>query len=279
MKRQKGIHPCFIIAVALDPRFKHMQGCGIHPNEVETIWEKVLQLIITYKTTDNENDSTVSSAEDDNDNDNDNDNDAAPVAPENADISFLTDLNLIVSNINDNNNNTGSAYIPLVDTTTLIHITTVLARFPRRKVILVGDLNLDLDSCESARDMQIADILATSGLLNMHRHFKSPGRYRRPATWYHKRKGNIIKSRPDYFLCSDWRIIRRYGIRDPRHIATDHKLVLGTLISNTLRENKCYLHGRSKFPHRTPQMGPSSRLDSLCDDIEEATLPPVSTPE
>ena len=48
MKRQKGIHPCFIIAVALDPRFKHMQGCGIHPNEVETIWEKVLQLMITY---------------------------------------------------------------------------------------------------------------------------------------------------------------------------------------------------------------------------------------
>ena len=52
----------------MDPRFKHMQGCGIHPNEVETIWEKVLQLMISTKTTDNENDSTVSSAEDDNDN-------------------------------------------------------------------------------------------------------------------------------------------------------------------------------------------------------------------
>ena len=104
MKRQKGIHPCFIIAVALDPRFKHMQGCGIHPNEVETIWEKVLQLMISTKTTDNENDSTVSSAEDDNDND----NDAAPVAPVNADISFLANLNFLASNINDNNNNTGT---------------------------------------------------------------------------------------------------------------------------------------------------------------------------
>ena len=48
MKRQKGIHPCFIIAVTLDPRFEHMQGFGIHPDEVETIWEKVLQLMITY---------------------------------------------------------------------------------------------------------------------------------------------------------------------------------------------------------------------------------------
>ena len=93
-----------MITVALNPRFKHMQSCGIHPNEVETIWEKVLQLMITYKTTDNENNSTVSSVGDDNDND----NDAAPVAPENADISFLADLNFIVNNINDNNNNTGT---------------------------------------------------------------------------------------------------------------------------------------------------------------------------
>ena len=75
-----------------------------------------------------------------------------------------------------------------------MHITTALARFPRWKVILVGDLNLDLDSIESERDMQIADILATSGLLDMHRHFKSAGRCRRPAAWHHKREGNVIKS-------------------------------------------------------------------------------------
>ena len=103
MKRQKGIHPCFIIAVALDPRFKHMEGCGVLPNEVEAIWEKVLQLMITLKSSDNENDGTVSIAEVDND------NDAAPVAPieeENTDISFLANLHLIGSNINNNNNNT-----------------------------------------------------------------------------------------------------------------------------------------------------------------------------
>ena len=81
---------------------------------------------------------------------------------------------------------------------------------------------------------------------------------------------------PDYFLCSDRQIIRRYGVLDPRHFATDHKLVLGTLISNTLKENKCYLHGRTKFPRRIPKMGPSSRLNSLWDNIEETALPPVS---
>ena len=115
-------------------------------------------------------------------------------------------------------------------------------------MILVGDLNLDLDSCESERDMEIADSLATSDLLDMHRHFTSPGKHSKPATWHQKREGKTVQSRPDYFLCSDRRIIKRYAIRDPRHFATDHHLVLGTLLSNTLRENKCYLSSRTKFP-------------------------------
>ena len=89
----------------------------------------------------------------------------------------------------------------------------------------------------------------------------------------------MIKSRPDYFLCSDRQIIRQYSIRDPHHFTTNHKLVCGTLISNTLKENKAYLHGRSKFPHRTPKVGPSLRLESLCHDVEQAALPPLSIPE
>ena len=99
------------------------------------------------------------------------------------------------------------AYIPPADTTTSIHITTALGRFPNQKVILMGDLNLDLDlnlnSIEKDRDMEIADVLATSRLLNIHRHFKSARRCRRPATWHQKLKGKVVKSRPDYFLCSD----------------------------------------------------------------------------
>ena len=45
------------------------------------------------------------------------------------------------------------AYIPPADSTTLAHIASALARFPSRKVILVGDLNLNLDSTETDRDM------------------------------------------------------------------------------------------------------------------------------
>ena len=129
------------------------------------------------------------------------------------------------------------AYVPPTDSTTSVYIVAALACFPSQKVILVGDLNLNLDSLETERDMEIADILATSRLLDMHHHFKTHGRNRRPATWYQKREGEVIKSRPNYFLCSDRRIIRRYRIRDPRQFTTNHKLVCGTLISNTLKEN------------------------------------------
>ena len=171
------------------------------------------------------------------------------------------------------------AYIPPADSTTTAHVASALARFPRRKVLLVGDLNLNLDSLETDRDMEIADCLATSGLIDMRRHFKLDGKNRMPDTWHRTREGEPVRSRPDYFLCSDRRIIKRYRIRDPRHFTTDHKLVCGTLISNTLKENKAYLNGRSKFPYRTPKMGPSSRLDSICHDVEQAALPPVSKPE
>ena len=52
------------------------------------------------------------------------------------------------------------AYVPPANTTTLVHIAAALARFPSRKVILVGDLNLNLGSIETDRDMKIANIFA-----------------------------------------------------------------------------------------------------------------------
>ena len=66
------------------------------------------------------------------------------------------------------------AYVPPNDTTTLIQIAAALDRFSRRrKVVLVGDLNLNLDSVESDWNMEIAKVLADVRLLNMHHHFKS----------------------------------------------------------------------------------------------------------
>ena len=94
------------------------------------------------------------------------------------------------------------AYVLPTDTTTLIHIAAALDRFSHQKVILVGDLNLNLDSIESDQDVEIANVLADSGLLDMHHHFKLRRNFNRQSTWHQKREGNIVQSRPDYFLCS-----------------------------------------------------------------------------
>ena len=73
----------------------------------------------------------------------------------------------------------------------------------------------------------------------------------------------------------DQQIVRRYGIRDPRHFVTDHKLACDTLISNTLKEHKSDFHGRTRFSPQAPKMGPSLKIDSICHDIKLVALPPA----
>ena len=83
--------------------------------------------------------------------------------------------NVISAEIVSGNKSYGivGAYVPPKDSTTLVHIAAALDRFQRRKnVILVGDLNIDLHSPESERDMEIAQLLTDSGLCDMHYHFK-----------------------------------------------------------------------------------------------------------
>ena len=75
------------------------------------------------------------------------------------------------------------AYVPPTNTTTTVYIAAALGRFSRqRKVILVGDLNLNLDYVESESDMEIAQLLASSGLLDMHRHFTSRRNFNQQKT-------------------------------------------------------------------------------------------------
>ena len=94
-------------------------------------------------------------------------------------------------------------YVPLADTTTLVHIAAALGYFPQRKVILLGDLDLDLNSIETDRDMDITDTLAESRLLDMHHHFKLRRKFKRQNIWHQKREENVAQSKPDYFLCSN----------------------------------------------------------------------------
>ena len=94
-------------------------------------------------------------------------------------------------------------YVPPSTTTTLVHIAAALGRFPNRKVIFLEDLNLDLDSLVTDRDMKIANILAASGLLDMHHHFKWRRKLKQQDILHQKRKGTVAWSRPNYFLYSN----------------------------------------------------------------------------
>ena len=69
MNRQEGIHPCFIIAMCLDPRFKELKTAetGVKDVEREDIWKKVFELMVQEKSsvrTNNKNNTTTIGEED-----------------------------------------------------------------------------------------------------------------------------------------------------------------------------------------------------------------------
>ena len=87
-----------MIASDLGPRFKRVEGRRTLCDIVETIWEKVLELIIALKSSDNGNDYTSSISKVD--------SSAAPEAPgveDNGNINFLAHLSLVRTSINISN--------------------------------------------------------------------------------------------------------------------------------------------------------------------------------
>ena len=71
-------------------------------------------------------------------------------------------------------------------------------------------------------------------------------------TWGILRKGREVRSRTDYILGTDRRLIRNVSLWDPWH-NTDHYMVLGCLSSASRKEHKRYLGGRKWWPTRPPK--------------------------
>ena len=63
-------------------------------------------------------------------------------------------------------------YIPPNDLTTLGYLEQALERFPTGNPVVLGDLNVNLESPRDEREMEIVDLLCTSGLQDMMSHFK-----------------------------------------------------------------------------------------------------------
>ena len=100
MNRQLlGIHPCFLIAMCLDPRIKPLKKGGICDDEVHSIWKNGLQLMIEERRSANGDGNDVGS---------DFKNDDGPVPPvggDNDNLGFLTQLDHVVGTNNTGTNN------------------------------------------------------------------------------------------------------------------------------------------------------------------------------
>ena len=125
-------------------------------------------------------------------------------------------------------------YFSPEDTTTMERVSEAIRSKPRGAELLVaGDFNIDLAAPEGDRRAEdIATALATEGLEDLARHLLPREtrwcRYRR--TWGMIRKGREVRSRTDYILGTDRRLLRNVAVRDPRH-NSDQYMVLGCIPS------------------------------------------------
>jgi hypothetical protein len=111
--RQLGIHPNFVIAMALDPRFKSLEGGGFNNNETELIWNKVLSLMVEERNTGhNNNDQFYNNDNDNGDDNNINNTNTAGNGNNN------TNNEEIVAN-NNNNNDDFFGFLHAMDENTL----------------------------------------------------------------------------------------------------------------------------------------------------------------
>lgn len=155
-------------------------------------------------------------------------------------------------------------YIPPNDLTTLEFLLQALDRFQNRDPIVLGDLNIDMQSPRDAREVEIAGALSARGLEDMLKHFKQSRGFRHGNSWRQFRGGRLESSRCDYILGSDRRLFSNMQLKDPRCFSSDHWLIRGELLSAPLASNHRYLQGRRRFPLRIDRrVGPHSRADAL----------------
>ena len=131
------------------------------------------------------------------------------------------------------------------------------------KPLLIGDLNIDLDSPRDDREDTIAEECDAMDLTEMSQHFCQPrkGLARGRWSWRMQRRRRWVSSRPDYFLAQEnsRRCFRRVVLKMPRHHDSDHRAVIASIYGGPLRRIKAYRRRRSRFPIRLPFFGPRTQ--------------------
>ena len=144
--------------------------------------------------------------------------------------------------------------------------------------MLFGDLNADLTALSNTRSRTISASLAAFGLRDLLTDFKQRKPYRDLATWQQLRMGSIVKSRCDYVMGTDRRLVQTVGIRNPRHHSSDHYLIRVRLLRQPTKCHKRYLRGRRQWPLAMPPVGPLTEIDSLFQTLESYCDSPPPPP-
>ena len=168
------------------------------------------------------------------------------------------------------------AYIPPADESTLEFIRQAMDSLPQWcKLLLLGDLNVNLVDLREDRARAVAADLATYGFEDLLLQFRQRRGYRHGHTWKQHRDGTMVCSRCDYILGLDRRMFSNVCLKDPRLFTSDHLLVLGVLPASPARDHGRYLRSRRRFPLRPPQWGPQTRADALFQSLTDAIPAPV----
>ena len=139
-------------------------------------------------------------------------------------------------------------------------------------MIVTGELNVDLGKEGGrVREEEITVAVETADLEDFSGHFLSRQRvwcrYRR--TWATVQQGRLVRSRTDYIMGSDRRIIQNVAVWDPRH-NSDHFMVMGCLRGASPREHYRYLGSRKRLPLLPPVRQTRTQADKIFSELQRA---------
>ena len=151
-----------------------------------------------------------------------------------------------------------------------------ISQKPRGDALLVaGNFNTNLSAPEGwMRDEEITADLAAAGLEYMSGQFPPQKKLwlKDSRTWCMRRRGREVRSRTDYILVIDLRLLQNVTFRDELH-NTDHYLVLGCLYGAAPAAHSQYLGKRKRFPIKPPPT--LDRINRLFTELRGAITKPT----
>ena len=137
------------------------------------------------------------------------------------------------------------------------------------KVLLLGDLNINLDTPRDTREETIAEQLDFWNLGCLSTQFTQRyHKYNKRWTWYQWRQGRLYSTKPDYFLSEPGIRFRNVSLRKLRHHATDHRAIVGRLRGGSKKRLDTYRRKVGRCPFQLPCTSPHSLQETLFQQLK-----------